>query len=240
MNKIPQFKDMIIYEDENFIFINKPAGISSLNERDISAVSIQKISKKYLPESMLCHRIDKETSGVLILAKNEQAYRETALKFESREISKTYHAVVEGQLNTLNKLIDIPLAVTKNGKAKIDYKSGKNSQTIFSTLKIFTDFTLLECKPVTGRLHQIRIHIASQNFPITGDVEYGGHIPMLSSMKKKFNSSKNEEEKGMIQRVALHAYSVSYSAFEKVYEIVAPYPDDFKVLLKNLEKYNSR
>jgi 23S rRNA pseudouridine955/2504/2580 synthase len=237
--KIPQFKNIILSEDENLIFINKPSGISSLDERSGDAPSILSMAKRYDPEAQLCHRIDKETSGILVIARNPETYREMAINFEKRQVDKVYHAVVGGQLDVQKKSILLPLGTTKTGLAKIDMKEGKLAETIVSTLKMFQHYTLLECRPVSGRLHQIRIHLSSQNFPLVCDTSYGGKIPFLSKLKRDFKTSKWENEQGMMQRVALHAYRLQFELNEKKYDITAPYPKDFDVFVKLLEKHDA-
>ncbi|MCE2787926.1 MAG: RluA family pseudouridine synthase [Bacteroidota bacterium] len=239
MSKFLPFKDLILMEDENLIAINKPAGISSLDERSNQMPSIISMAKKYEPDAQLCHRIDKETSGVLLIARNEATYRAMAMKFEAREVDKIYHAVVGGFLQVSNKSILLPLSLTKNGLAKVDVKEGKKAETIISTIQTFNHYTLLECKPVSGRLHQIRVHMASQNFPLVSDTSYGGKVPMLSHFKRNFKTGKEGLEQGMMKRVALHAYRLLFELDGKQYDIIAPYPKDFDVFIKQLQKFDS-
>ncbi len=238
MSKFLPFKDLILLEDEYIIAINKPAGVSSLDERNSNAASILSMAKKYFADAQLCHRIDKETSGVLLIAKDENTYREMAMKFEAREVDKIYHAVVAGYLQVENKSILLPLSLTKNGLAKVDLKDGKKAETIITTLKTFQHYSLMECKPVSGRLHQIRLHLASQNFPLVSDVSYGGKVPMLSKFKRNFKTGKFSEEQGMMKRVALHAYQLKFNLYDKDYNITSPYPKDFEVFLKQLQKFD--
>jgi 23S rRNA pseudouridine955/2504/2580 synthase len=239
MQKIPSFKDMIVFEDDHLIFINKPSYISSLDERNSDAASLLSLAKRYWSEAQLCHRLDKETSGIMVIAKDPETYRTMAMKFEAREIEKCYHALVGGILQVDHKSIVLPLSVTKKGLAKIDMKEGKPAETIITTVKTWQHYSLLECKPVSGRLHQIRIHLSSQNFPIVADTQYGGKIPLLSKMKRNFKFSKLEEEQGLIKRVALHAYKLSFDIEGKVYDVVAPYPKDMDVLVKLFDKHDS-
>jgi 23S rRNA pseudouridine955/2504/2580 synthase len=239
MQKIPPFKELIVYEDDNLIVINKPAYVSSLDERNSPAPSIVSMAKKYWEDAQLCHRLDKETSGIMAIAKNPETYRTMAMAFEARQVDKTYHALVGGVLEVQDKSIVLPLSVTRNGLAKVDMKEGKPSETVISTLKTWQHYTLLACKPITGRLHQIRIHLASQNFPIVSDTQYGGKVPMLSRMKKNFKVGKFEEEQGLMKRVALHAHTLRFELNGQLLEISAPYPKDMEVLMKLFDKHDA-
>ena len=237
--KLKPFKNYIIFEDENLIVINKPAGVSSLQHRGSAQASIQDLAQAYNPEAQLCHRLDIETSGILILSKNSETYRAMAIQFENRTINKTYWAISTGRHYFKSTQISLPLSVTSKGKAKVDKQQGKEAITEFTTLENFKHFTLIEARPTTGRLHQIRIHLAQQNAPISGDTQYGGERPYLSTIKRNFNLKKDSEERPVIGRVALHAQAIEFMLNEKKYALTAPLPKDFDVLLKLLHKYDS-
>ena len=237
--KKTKFKDLILFENDNYIVINKPGDIASLHERGLNK-SIIELAREYLPEATLCHRLDKETSGVLLVSKNEEAYKNAALQFEKREVKKEYHAVCDGYLDFDEFLIDLPIHSGSSEKVRIDMKKGKPSQTIFDSLEIFKNFTLLSCKPISGRMHQIRIHLASQNAVITGDELYGGKFPLLSKLKRKYKKHKYaEDENPIFKRVALHSSQLTFKGLDgKEIIVKAPYPKDFEVFLKILRKYD--
>lgn len=239
MGKAHPFSKLILHEDEHLLLINKPSGIASLDERNGEGPSILAMARKHDLNVQLCHRLDKETSGVLAIARDPETYREMAMNFEQRKVTKTYHAIVSGVLNVTQQRIVLPLSMTRNGIAKVDMKDGKMAETVVTTLRNFRHYTLLECQPLTGRLHQIRIHLAAQHYPIAGDITYGGKIPMLSWMKKDFNLSKWTNEEGIMRRVALHAYELRFTLNEHEYAVQAPYPKDFEVFLKLLDKHDS-
>lgn len=227
--------DTILFEDDDFFVINKPPFISTLEDRR-DKLNILSAARDHEPAAQVCHRLDKETSGVLAIAKNPEAYRHLAMQFENRQVGKIYHAVVDGIHNFKNLLIDIPIVKQPDGVAKISKKDGKPAQTWVTTLKAFRFHTLLECRPVTGRMHQIRIHLASQKAPITGDETYGGKPFLLSSVKRGFNLKKDTEEGSFLKRMALHAYSLEFQDLAgKLRKIEAPYPRDMQALIRQLE-----
>ena len=234
------FKDIILFENEDFLLVNKPPHLATLDERTADrGGSVLRLAKEFNPNLQAAHRLDKETSGVLAFAKNPAAYRHLAMQFEHREVTKRYHAVATGIHDLDSISVYLPILPLKNGTAvKIDRAEGKVAETIFNTIKVYRGFTLVECIPVTGRMHQIRIHLSCLKAPIVCDPQYGGEPIYLSSLKKKFNLKKDTEEQPLIQRVALHAHSLSFALMdgEKV-RIVAPYPKDFEVLVKQLDKF---
>ena len=232
-----RFSDLIVKEDEDYTIINKPPFLSSLEDRS-SPIHLLSLAKEVNADYQLCHRLDKETSGVIVLAKTPEAYRNFAIQLENREVKKVYHAVLNGLHKFEDFEADEPLYVASS-KSRVDFRAGKPSLTLMSTLEIFRQHSLVKCFPLTGRLHQIRAHLAFHEAPITNDPLYGGEPSYLSQLKKKFNLKKWEEERPMIDRVALHAYQIAFKDLKSnVIEVTADYPKDFAVLLKQIRKFN--
>jgi 23S rRNA pseudouridine955/2504/2580 synthase len=237
MKKV-DFRKLIVYENEDYIFINKPSHISSLDDRN-DPVNINKLAKEYHADAHVAHRLDKETSGILAIAKNNDAYRNIAIQFEKRQVTKIYHAVADGVHDFDGINVYLPITALSNGTVKIDRQEGKEAETVFYTLKAYKKHTLIECYPLTGRMHQIRIHLSCLKAPIACDPKYGGKPIYLSELKKKYNLKHDEEESPIIQRVALHALSLKFKLINlEELTVEAPYPKDFGVLIKQLEKYD--
>jgi 23S rRNA pseudouridine955/2504/2580 synthase len=233
-----EFNELILFENADFVAINKPYGISTLEDR-ADKTNLLSEAKKIFPDIQVCHRLDKDTSGVLVLAKTPEGYRHLSLQFQNRQVQKVYHAVVHGSTDFNDFKVDLPLVVKGKGIVKWDANSGKESNTHFTTLKNFRAFSLVKCMPVTGRRHQIRVHLKHCKHSIVADTMYEGELVYLSNIKRNYKQSKREE-RPMINRVALHAHSISFKAIDdKLVEVEAPYPKDYTVLLKQLEKYGS-
>lgn len=239
MKKI-KFTDLILLENDHVLVVNKPPMLSSLDERFADAPSVLRMAKAHDPDLRLCHRLDKETSGALVLAKTDEAYRFVSMEFEHRRVLKKYHALVEGIHQFEMEEVDMPIGPGRAGLMKIDFGGGKEALTYFNSIEYFRHYTLLECMPITGRTHQIRVHLAARKAVIANDTAYHAKVPFLSSIKRNFNMGKFDEERPMINRLALHAHSIKLRcAAEVEIEATAPYPNDFSVFLKQLEKYDS-
>lgn len=239
--KIPRFADLILFENDDIIVVNKPPFISSLDERgEGSEINMLRMAKNYWDDAQICHRLDKETSGALIFAKNPDAYRAISMQFEHRQVKKVYHAVIDGTHVFDNLLVDLPILNTGKGSVSISRQEGKRAETWFQSLRYFKHYTLVECRPVTGRMHQIRIHLATQRASIAGDEMYKGKPVYLSALKRKYHLGKDQEEQPIMKRFALHAYEVTFKLLNgEELVITAPYPKDFETLLKLLDKFDS-
>lgn len=227
-------RDLILFEDQDYLLINKPPFVSTLEDRNDSTTIIS-LAREIEPDPQVGHRLDKDTSGVLVIARNPEAYRHISMQFENREVTKTYHAVVDGIHHFDKKLMDAPILKLNNGTVRISRSEGKEAQTYFTTEQVFKNHTLIRCNPITGRMHQIRIHLALLKASITGDDTYGGKPFYVSSVKRGFQLKKLTEEEPLMKRMALHAFSLEFALLDgKKITVEAPYPKDMNALLKQL------
>lgn len=167
----------ILFENDDLIAVNKPEGLASILERakekDCVLSLLSSLSRRKL---YIVHRLDKETSGVLIFAKNAAAHKCLNQQFSSREIKKTYVALTHGEIPENSGIIDKPLRQFGSGRVGVDAQKGKSSATEFKVERRFVDYTLVSVHPSTGRRHQIRSHLYSIGHPIVGDLRYGDKV----------------------------------------------------------------
>jgi 23S rRNA pseudouridine1911/1915/1917 synthase len=234
----------ILLEDDSIIIINKPAHLLVLPDRyDKSLHSLYELLKDTFGSIFVVHRIDRETSGIVIFAKTAEVHSNLNDAFEHRLVEKAYRAIVAGTPHAENGEIDLPLSESEYGvrKMSIDEKHGKESFTEYKLLENFDGYALVEARPRTGRTHQIRIHLSAIGLPILADPLYGNDNGFyLSSIKRNYKT--NGEEQPLLSRTALHAYSLSIThpaTGEKV-TVEAPMPKDFEAVLKALRKYKGR
>lgn len=235
-----KFAEIIISETEDWIALNKPAGLLSIPDREGKEISLKILLKERYGNIFTIHRLDKETSGMIVFAKNEKAHRHLSLQFEERSAIKIYQGLVIGSLQEKKGSIDAPVAEhpAKNG-IMIIHKNGKASLTDYEVLEDFRIYSFIQWVPHTGRTHQIRIHMKNLGHPVVCDPVYGDGKPlMVSSLKSKFKLSKDaEEEKPILGRLALHAYRLSFTDLDnKRIEMEAVLPKDLRATLQQLRK----
>ena len=200
---LDKFKQMIIYEDDNLLIINKPSGLAvQLGSKTNIALDV--IAKEYNPELRLVHRIDKETSGITIMVKNLKTARYMLNIFKNKLIKKKYIALLSKVLNKQSGIIDVKLFKCKD-KVLVDDQKGKEAITKYRVIQNISGSSLVEAVPLTGRTHQIRVHMAYIGAPILGDTKYNGK-------KNKY--------------LFLHAYEVSFKDINnKLITVKAPLPE---------------
>lgn len=236
--KTINYKDLILYQDSDYLALNKPPMIPTIPDRTGMGFNLITELRKQFEDIKLCHRLDKDTSGVILFAKNKEAQRHLNLQFSRRQVYKEYHAIVSGKHNFQAETTRGAIHI-KGNRAIIDSRKGKKAKTIFNTKKIFNGYTLLNCKPITGRTHQIRIHASSRKASLIGDHKYKGKDIFLSELKRNYKFKNDEKELPIIKRIALHAYEIKFKNInDEEISINAPYANDFNLLLKYLEKYS--
>jgi 23S rRNA pseudouridine1911/1915/1917 synthase len=230
----------IIFENEHFVVVNKPAGLLSIPDREQTEVSLKDLLIKKYGSIYTVHRLDKETSGIILFAKNEETHKYFSRKFEEKSIEKYYIGVVYGSLFNESGTIDAPIIEHPTNKGlMVVHKKGKPSLTTYTVLEDFGKFSLVKFQIHTGRTHQIRVHAKNIGHPIVCDPLYADGKPiLLSTLKKKFKLSKHdEEERPMLNRVALHSFQLIFSdADEKHYDLTADIPKDIKAFLQQMRK----
>ena len=188
------------------------------------------------------HRLDKDTSGVIVFAKTAEAHRELSMLFEGREVEKYYQGLVYGSME--NPTGSVEVAIMENPAKRgtmLTHAKGKPSLTDYELLESLKGFSLLRFRIHTGRTHQIRVHMQHIQHTIVCDELYGNPEPiMLSSFKKKYKASKYEEEKPMLARLGLHSCELKFRFSGVDYHLEAALPKDMRALLQQLRKVGSK
>ena len=235
--KIP---DLLIFENDDFIVLNKPSGLLSIPDREGKDISLKKILQEEYGQVFIVHRLDKGTSGIIVFAKNETSHKYLSLQFESRQVEKIYEGLVPGSLQNKKGSIDAPIAEHPVKKGlMIIHRKGKDSLTDYEVLEDFGIYSWLQFQIHTGRTHQVRVHMKHAGHPIACDELYGDGKPiLLSVIKRNYKLSKDmEEEKPILNRLALHACKLKFiGKDEKAYQFEAPLPKDLRATLQQLSK----
>ncbi len=230
----------IVFENDDFVAINKPAGLLTIPDRDQSERSLKESLINKYGSIFTVHRLDKDTSGLVIFAKNEASHKFFSRLFEERKIEKFYLGVVHGSPENKEGMIDAPIAEHGVNKGMMTVnRNGKPSQTSYEVLESNPHYSLVSFQLHTGRTHQIRVHSKNIGHPLACDPLYGDGKPLLlSSIKKRFKLSKHDdEERPMISRLALHSYKLNFTNEnnERI-ELVAEMPKEFRALMQQLQK----
>lgn len=233
-------RNLIIKETEDFIAVNKPSGMLTIPDRE-GNIALKNFLQQAYGEIYTVHRLDRNTSGIVVFARNEATHKQLSELFEGREIEKYYQGLVLGKVQSPSGTIDegIMEHPVKKGMMVIN-KKGKASVTDYQVLEHFRSYTWMQFQIHTGRTHQIRVHMKHLGHPIVCDELYGDNKPVyLSSLKKNFHLSKNEEaERPMLSRLALHSWKLKFLLNGQEYSLEAELPKDIRALLQQLRKSN--
>lgn len=234
----------VVHEDDSLIAFDKPSGLVVAPDRwDKARVTLmQLVHAQYGAAVANAHRLDADTSGVLLCAKGPEALRGVLAEWEGLGVRKRYVALVQGRPAQAAWRVDLPLGDDPRhpGRMRVDREGGKQSVTEFAVLETFAGWALLECIPHTGRTHQIRVHLDACGLPIVADRFYGrAGMVLLSAIKPGYRFKEDEPEKPLLGRLGLHAESLelTHPATGARVRIAAPEPHDFGVALKYLRRF---
>lgn len=234
----------IVFENDDIVAVNKEAGLLSIPDRAQSEISLKEILVKKYGKIFTIHRLDRDTSGLIVFAKNEVAHKYFSTLFSERKVNKTYVGVVVGNMPQDAGSILAPIGENPAIKGKMNvHRNGKPSHTDYKVLHGFPQFSIVEFTLHTGRTHQIRVHSKELGAPLVCDPLYGDGKPLrLSDIKKKYKLGKNiEEEQPIINRLALHSYQLQMALQDgSMLKIEASLPKEFTAVASQLKKANEK
>ncbi len=232
----------VVYSDDDIVVLNKRSGLLIAADRyDADQPRLDLEAEKEFGRLYAVHRIDKDTSGLIIYARNMEAQKSLSMQFENRKVEKTYHAIVYGHPLWTDLTVDLPLLPDGDARHRtvVDKRNGKASLTNLHLFGCCGPFSWIEAKPKTGRTHQIRVHLASSGFSIVCDPLYGGNQKpiRLSEVKRNWRGD-DEDERPLVTRLALHAYGISFNhpKTDERLSFTAPYPKDLEATRKQFAK----
>jgi 23S rRNA pseudouridine955/2504/2580 synthase/23S rRNA pseudouridine1911/1915/1917 synthase len=234
-------RDWVLTEQAHWVAIDKPSGVLSVPDRFGKEESLKTWLIKQYGSIFPVHRIDRDTSGLIIFARTPEAQQDLSAQFEQRTTEKFYLGFVVGCPAQASGSIEAPIAEhpAKNG-TMIIHRNGKQAHTEYSLVDRFPGYALLQFKILTGRTHQIRIHAREMGHPIVCDPIYGDGQPfLLSSLKKKFHLSKYvESERPLLGRLGLHAHQLSFRDLDgNPIQLEAPLHKDMRAMIQQLRKH---
>ena len=239
-NKDFQPEKLIVWLDDALLTVNKPAGLLTLPDGyDPHLPHLRGLLEPVYGRLWVVHRLDRETSGIVVLARTAEAHRALSLQFEKRETLKVYHALVIGAPPWQERTLKLRLRADgdRRHRTVIDHQKGKPATTRLRVLERFGRYALLEASPETGRTHQIRAHLASQGLQVVVDPLYGdGKGLFLSQIKPGYQPRASKEDRPLIGRLGLHAWSlqIRHPLSQESLLLEAPYPKDFYTSLRQL------
>lgn len=230
----------IIVQTEAFIAINKPAGLLTIPDREGKVVSLKLALQEKFGNIFTVHRLDRDTSGIVVFALNEVMHKHLSQQFEARETKKIYNGLVLGKPAQEAGVINEPIAEhpTRKGYMTV-WRKGKESITEYRVLENYRYFSWMEFRILTGRTHQIRVHMKHLGNPIACDPLYGDGKPLLiSQFKHNYKLSQSmDEERPILSRLALHSAQLSFKGMDgEEITLEAPLPKDLRATLNQMGK----
>ena len=231
----------IIFENEQFVAINKPPGLLTIPDRhDDILPSLYKMLQQKYEKIFIVHRLDRDTSGIILFAKDEATHKYLSQLFEQRKVEKFYLGIITGALQNKTGSIEEPIAEhpVQNGMMAVN-KKGKPSKTDYEVLENYGLFSLVKFQIHSGRTHQIRVHMKHLGHSLACDEMYGNGTPvMLSSFKKKYKLSVHDDvERPILNRLALHSSQLIFKDANGIqHDLPAELPKDMRALLQQLKK----
>lgn len=237
-----KISELIIFENDDFIALNKPSGLLSIPDREGEEVSLKGLLQEKYSQIFTVHRLDRDTSGLIVFAKNEATHKHLSQQFEGRLTKKIYAGLVIGSPTETKGSINLPLAenMVQRGVMIVN-RRGKESLTDYELMEDFGLYSYMQFQIHTGRTHQIRVHMKEIGHPIVCDAMYGDGKPVLLSSlkKKKFKLGKDVlEERPLMSRLALHAYQLTFTTIQgDKKELTAELPKDMRATIQQLQKW---
>lgn len=238
-------KIAILFEDENLVAINKASQMLVIPDRwDPDKPSLISILRDRFPDEKIyvVHRLDKDTSGVILFARTAAAHKNLNQQLEGRQTEKIYFAIVKGEVKE-DGVIDLAIDTDRSKKGRVTiHKKGKDSITAYQVVERFKGFTYLKVIPQSGRTHQIRIHLQAIGHPLAIDPLYGDNEPIfLSNLKRHYRFKLDQEERPLIVRLTLHAAEIHFThpITGEELRIAAELPKDMRALVYALGKYRA-
>ncbi len=237
----------ILYEDDQIVVINKPAGLAAIPGRAETDSVLERLAAQLAlpwkgqrdPRLRVVHRIDKDTTGVMLFAKNIDAQRVLSHQFQNNTIGKEYLALVVGRIEADEGTIDASLAPHPTQRDRMSVvKKGRPAISNWRVESRLRRFTVVRVLPKTGKTHQIRVHFLHIGYPLAIDPLYGSESPIfLSQYKRRYRPNKGEEERPLISRLTLHAHRLSFThpAGHPI-TVEAPIPKDLRAAIAQLSK----